>query len=79
MNRAVHTLSLAVAFTCAAIVAIMGAARGLHVGELALICGVTIAVLFILVRLIGGYYAAIITRKMAETRADRASRHLLDL
>jgi hypothetical protein len=78
MNKAVNKLALAVAFTCAAVASIIGATRGMNIGELASMCGIIIVVLFMLVRTIGGYYAMIITRKLAELRAERAARHLLD-
>ena len=78
MDRAVHKLALAIGFGIGAIVAVAGALSGLNVGELALACGISIAALYLLVRLIGGYYASVIARRLAENRAEQATRHLLD-
>jgi hypothetical protein len=78
MQRAIRALSLAIAFGVGAVVAIVGAFRGLNVGELALVSATTIVSLALLVRLVAGHYSGIVARRMAENRAARAARHLLD-
>jgi len=78
MNRAIHKLSLAIGFGIGVIVAVAGAVGGLNTVELALACALTIVCLYIVVRTIGGYYAGVITRRLAENRAQQANQRLLD-
>ena len=77
MYRTIRNLSLAIAFGGGTLVALIGALRGLHVGELAMIIAVTITVLFVLVRALAGYYAGLILRKLAEQRSTHDARRLL--
>jgi hypothetical protein len=78
MGRAFHQLSLGVAFAVGAVITVMGAMSGLRAIELAPVCIVTIASIYVLVRVLATYFGRIIVHRVAMARSARHARHLVD-
>ena len=78
MRRTFHQLSLGVAFAVGAVITVIGAMGGLRAIELAPVCVLTIASIYVLVRLLATYFGRIIVHRVAIARSARHTRHLVD-
>jgi hypothetical protein len=77
MQRFTRALSLALACTLGAVIAIAGMIRGLGAGELALTALASMAVFYLVVRAIAGRAARTVVDLMAEEQTARDRRRLL--
>lgn len=76
MNRFARSLSLALTFALGAVIALLGVLRGLGGGELAASTLTSMAVFYLVVRMVVGRITHAVMMALAAERAERERRRL---